>query len=149
MHRSTLLASGFALAVLASAPFAATQDHLAPVVRPAPAWMLDAIQVTDGNIQDLKLPWNRETFQFRIVLGDEIVTIELEANDVRSPGFKLLVQDATGIHQVPTPVSVTWRGRVLGHPEGAVGASIVNEVGRSTRVAMSVGCRTDRFASGW
>jgi hypothetical protein len=127
----TLLRCGLAtLAVLAAAPTAVVAQTTNP--RPAPQWLLNALDLNQGTIQDLQIPTERRTFQFRVELGGRLVTAELEPNDIRSPDFELLVDDGNSITKVPTPDSVTFIGRVLGLPESRVAGSVVEGRLRAT-----------------
>lgn len=114
-----------ALAVCAA--FAArSASAQAPTPRPAPQWLLNAYDVSDGTVQDLSIPTLRERFQFPVVLGDAAVTVELDPNDIRTLDFALFVDDGTQLTRMPTPAAITFIGKVLGHPHSTVAASIVD-----------------------
>jgi hypothetical protein len=91
---------------------------------PAPATVLNALSASGATVQDLNLPQTRQRFQLQIWLGDQPAILDLRPNDVRASDFRLLVADANGIQQVPTPPSVTWRGEVLGYPDSDVAAAL-------------------------
>ncbi len=59
-----------------------------------------------------------------LILGGDPCRIVLERHALRAEGFELRVADATGIHTVPTPEGVTYRGTVLEHPKSIVAATI-------------------------
>ncbi len=108
-----------ALTLVASPVFAQTPPQ-------APATVTNPLGVYTATAQDLAVPQTRTRFQIPIWLGKERVTLDLLPNDIRSSDFRLLVSDASGVHQVATPPSVTWRGEVLGRAGSAVAATITD-----------------------
>ena len=59
-------------------------------------------------------------------LGGRQVTLRLERSQLRAPGFRVLVQNAAGLGEVPAPEAATWRGTVDEIPGSIVGATIRN-----------------------
>lgn len=93
----------------------------------APRDVLDHFSMERGTVQSLVLPGERpSSFEVRVQLGGTPRVLALRSYDIRTPDFRLLVHDAHGIHQVPTPPSVTYRGEVRGVPESLASASLVD-----------------------
>jgi hypothetical protein len=130
MNQLLLRCGVAAFAALAAVPAAVVAQTTNP--RPAPQWLLNALDLNQGTIQDLQIPTERRTFQFQVELGGRLITAELEPNDIRSPGFELLVDDGNSITKLPTPASVTFVGRVLGVPASRVAGSVVEGRLRAT-----------------
>lgn len=120
----------FALGLALFAPAAAAQSFQqdkarAPLVRQTPPSLLQAFHIRAGRLQDLAVPGNLpEAFEVRADFAGEVRTLVLHAHDIRSPNFRLLVYDARGLHQRPTPPSITYRGHVKGAPASLVAASL-------------------------
>lgn len=94
----------------------------------APAELARALELRDAQVQDLALPMaSDQSFNVRVQLGEQARTLALDPHDIRSPDFKLLVDDGNGnLTRVPTPPSVTFRGRVVGEDESVVAASLID-----------------------
>lgn len=77
-------------------------------------------------LETLTVPGNtRQTMYVPVVLGGGVYTLELTPSSVRSPDFRLLVDDGSGnLVQTPAPVEQTYRGRVVEIPGSRVAASI-------------------------
>ncbi len=121
MRSPLLLATLLAFTV----PAVSVTGQSDPSPTPASPQLLAYYEVSAGTVQDLQVPLNRSNFSFQVWLGHQLVTIDMSPNDIRAPGFRLLVDDGQRIQQVATPASVTWRGRVQGHAESAVAGTIV------------------------
>lgn len=94
---------------------------------PAPAEVLSAFDVRVGTVQDLVLPFSAgQAFQVDVVIGGATRTLNLAPHDVRSPDYKLLVDDGTQIIEMPRSPSVTYQGTVAGFPQSVVAMSLVN-----------------------
>jgi hypothetical protein len=97
-----------------------------PLCRQAPPTLLAGFDVSAGTVQALHLaPGPTGAFVVPIRLGADVRTLCLSPHDVRAPGFRLLVQDAHGVHPEPTPPCVTYRGFLREEPGAAVVASII------------------------
>lgn len=112
------------LAVAAPANLATSQY---PTPLPAPPSLLARFDVNAGTVQMLQpvFAGNRE-IAVPIVIGGANVTMVLHQHEMRSATFQLLVQDALGIQQVPTPPCTTYRGTLLEEPTTEVAASIID-----------------------
>jgi hypothetical protein len=119
LRRGSLLA----LAGLALAPAALAQSTNP---RPAPQWLLNTLDLHQATVQDLQVPLERRTFRFQVELAGKLFAVELEPNDVRSPDFKLLVDDGLRIRELPTPASVTFVGHVVGQADSRAAATLVD-----------------------
>lgn len=98
-----------------------------PTPRQAPPTLLAQFDVNAGTVQVLQpIAGGNRDFAVPIVIGGAPVTMALQPYEMRTPNFQLLVQDATGIQQVPTPPCTTYRGTLLEEPTTEVAASIVN-----------------------
>ena len=83
--------------------------------------------VTEATIQSLWVPPTAGPGEFRlpVALDGREVVLALRPCELRAPGFRLLVDGPGGIRQLPTPPSVTWRGKAFGYPDSLVAVSIV------------------------
>jgi len=97
-----------------------------PTPRPAPPTLCAQFDVTAATVQHVAPMFAAN--------GDAAVEVEFAGTlyhlavqpvDVRAPDFKLLVRDANGLHQIPTPPSVTYQGVVLEDGAAWVAATIV------------------------
>jgi hypothetical protein len=121
--RPTFLKAAAAFALAA----AMLQGQVTPTPVQAPPEALAALRASTGTAQDLALPRSSTVpFEVRVHLAGAERTLSLAPHDVRSPDFQLLVHDATGVHPVPAPPSVTFRGGVSGMPDTEVAASLVD-----------------------
>ncbi len=122
-----LRAALLCLVAAASAASALAQATNGPTARPAPPTLCQAFDIDAGTVQALDLvtePSGRQTFSVR--LGNAVHEVELFPHDVRAPGFRLLVRDDSGLHQIPTPPSVTYRGQLANEPGSGVVATIID-----------------------
>lgn len=110
--------------VLASISDLAAQTG--PNPRPAPTWLTNAYDVSKGTIQDIGVPPTRRTFRFDVVLDGKPVTVELEPNDIRTTGFRLVVDDGVSQQVLPTPPSVTFTGSVPGNAQAVVSGAVID-----------------------
>ena len=121
VHSRLSVGSSAALAVSLIAGLATGQS------RPAPTDVLDAFSLRAGTVQELSLPLRGgEAFQVAVILAGEPRVLNLRPYDVRSADFELLVSDSEGLHRVPTPASVTYRGDAEGMPGSIVAASLID-----------------------
>lgn len=77
-------------------------------------------------LETLTVPGNtRQTMYIPVVLDGGVYTLELTPSTVRSPDFRVLVDDGSGgLIEAPAPVEQTYRGRVVEIPGSLVAASI-------------------------
>ncbi len=114
--------------LLVKAAFAATLISLSAAAQVSKA----------GVVERLRLPsTNPESFAVTVGLDGRPARLELTRYEIRSPGFRLLVQDATGLHPAKPAPCVTYRGSVAGLPGSSVAASLV--AGRLNAVIMLQG----------
>ncbi len=120
LSRSASLLVGIALAGSLAA-------QGSPVVIAAPPSLLDSLSLTEATVQDLTLPLaSHQAIQVRINLGGAERTLTVAPHDIRAPNFRLLVEDQVGIHEETPPPSTTFRGKVHGDPDSAVGVSLID-----------------------
>ena len=83
--------------------------------------------ITAFTTQELILPPTAgEPFRVAVALGGELVTLELSPHSVRSPNFRVVVQDDAGEHAlVDVPAPATYSGQILQNPQSVVAASLV------------------------
>jgi len=121
-HRSVLAALLFACLGGAHA-----LAQTAPPVRPAPPSLLGQFDVHAGTVQTLTvLPEQNGGYEIPVLLGATLRTMVVHAHDVRSPNFQLFERDNLGLHVLPTPESITYRGTLLEEPNARVALSIVD-----------------------
>ncbi len=129
------------LVAACSLVFAAFVSPQGPTSPPAaPAEVLAPLGLKSATMQDLALPMVLgPSFRVAVVLGGTPRVLQLVAHDVRSPNFKLMVDDGVSLRQVPTPPSVTYRGNVEGVPGSLASAALLNgqleamvDIGRET-----------------
>ena len=89
--------------------------------------MMDALAVGDFTVQELSMP-DRATgaFEVDVVLDGQPRKLVLHPHSVRAPGFKLVVQDADGYHDVEPAAPVTVRGRIQGIEGSVVAGALVD-----------------------
>jgi hypothetical protein len=115
------LAFASALALLAAAATAQT------TVTRAGADVLETFELTTATVQDLVLPPASLTeFEVQLVLNGTQHTLHLAPYSLRAPGFQLMVEDETGIHEIPAPPEVTFRGSVEGYGASVAAASLID-----------------------
>jgi hypothetical protein len=96
-----------------------------PRLLPAPPTLLQRFDVGAGSVQELFLQPANGGYTVEVWLGGAVRTLVLHPHDVRTPGFQLLVVDGQGIHQVPTPPSVTYQGNLADDPDSRLAATVV------------------------
>ena len=108
---------GIGLSVLTAA--ASAQDAVAPAIRTAPAILLEDAGLFDATIQTLEdLPQDPgPTFTFPLWVDGTTREVTAWPYSMRAPGYRLMVQDATGgyVEHPSTPVT-SYRGEVSGFP---------------------------------
>lgn len=110
---------------LLSAQVTPTPLPLTPVQLPPD--LCAALEVRAGTAQDLILPSALGSpFEVAVHLAGAACSLQLTPNDVRTPDFALYMDDATGLHRLPTPPSVTYQGTVSGLDGGDVAASLID-----------------------
>lgn len=123
--QSSLRSLSVALGVIASFAPAALAQH--PTPRPAPPALLAQFDANVGTVQLLTpLAGANGDYAVPIMLGGLPRTMALQPYEMRSPTFRLIVEDATGRHQVPTPPCTTYRGFLLEDPQTEIAASIID-----------------------
>lgn len=96
-----------------------------PRVYPAPPSLLQQFDVTAGTVQELNLPnVAQQGFVIDVSFAGVVRQLRLDPVDVRAPGFRLLVADQNGMHEVPAPPSVTFRGGLVDDPDTDAAASV-------------------------
>jgi len=128
MRTHPFRASAIALATLAAAIFTSAPAAQTPSpVRQAPPSLLAKFDIHTGTVQSLNVvPDTSGNYQFPVVIAGQVRTISLQPYELRTPGFQLLVEDATGVHVAPTPACVTFRGILLEEPTTQVVATVEN-----------------------
>ena len=122
MHHFTAIG----LSMLAAATAAPCQAEFQGPL-PAPPVVLSALNATAATMQDLTLPAGLPSnLQVRVQLAGRAVTLQLTPFNVRSPNFKLLVDDGIQLREIPAPPSTTYRGTVVGEPGSIVTAALLN-----------------------
>lgn len=93
--------------------------------------------LSSHRLEMLSVPGNtRQTMYVPIVIDDGLYTLELHPTSVRSPNFKIMVDDGFGrVVEAPQPPLTTYRGRVVEIPGSVVAASI--EESMTARVLFS------------
>lgn len=122
-------ASGLVLASVTTALLSlpATAQTPAPTVRQAPPTLLAKFDVNRGTVQTITaLPDSSGAYLLPVTINGQTRTMALLPHDIRGPNFKLMVEDATGLHQVPTPECVTFRGSVVEDQTIKVAASVID-----------------------
>ncbi len=94
---------------------------------PAPDYMLDQLELTEGNLQKLVLPVDGiDGFEVEVKLGENRERISLRRHDMRAAGYKLLISDENGIREAEPGIVSTYRGRVVGDEGSVVAATLRN-----------------------
>jgi hypothetical protein len=131
--RTAFFSRSLACLLLAAAPFAALAQNPAategvppPRLLPAPPTLLQQFDVGAGTVQELFLQQTSGGYAVELWVGGAIRTLVMQPHDVRAPGFQLMVVDAQGMHQVPTPPSVTYRGGLADLADSRAAATIVD-----------------------
>ena len=123
-HNGAFSALLLATSLIAAGPIAQGPQG---TVRPAPPTLLAQFDVTAGTVQVLDVTANTlGNFLIPVKLGGDQRTMALHPYEMRAPGFRLLVEDAFGIHQIPTPACVTYRGALVEEPSTKVVATVEN-----------------------
>lgn len=120
--------------VVAAFPFLATVAHaqIPEPVYQAPRAINDLFGVESAAAQELLLPPGRpDEFTLRVQFGGALRTMQLRPYEMRSPGFRLLVDDGVEIRQVETTPPSTYRGELVGERGSMVAASYVDGVLRA------------------
>ncbi len=121
------LASRLASVLMAACllPSTSLRAQIAPAPLPLPGDLCAALSLREGTAQDFALPAAPGTpFQVAVYLDGAVRTLHLVPHDVRADDFVLYQHDATGLHRLPTPASVTYQGTVTGG--GDVAASLID-----------------------
>lgn len=83
--------------------------------------------ITRGTVQSIDaVPGLNGGYMLPVYVNGQKVTMALIPHDLRAANFKLMVEDATGLHQVPTPPCVTYRGQLLEDQAIKVAATVVH-----------------------
>ncbi len=122
---SAFVLASLAAALLTVAPAAQTPQPSG--VRQAPPSLLSQFDIHAGTVQILNIAPNANgDYIIPIQVGGQQRTISAQPYDLRGAGYQLLLQDATGVHVMPTPACVTFRGILLEEPTTTVVATIEN-----------------------
>ncbi|MFT6078790.1 MAG: hypothetical protein ACJA0V_000380 [Planctomycetota bacterium] len=123
-------ASGLVLASIATALLslsAAAQVQAPATTRQAPPGLLSKFDITRGTLQSMQVIQQiTGGFVLPVDVNGQTYTMSLLPHDLRGPNFKLMLEDATGMHQLPTPPCVTYRGSVLEDQTIKVAATVVD-----------------------
>lgn len=87
---------------------------------------LTALGVADAEFQVLEVPTTVTAVDVPILLDDAQRVLRLWPHDVRADDFRLIAAEGHVETLLPSPPSVTLRGKVLGEPASAVAGSIVD-----------------------
>ncbi|MEM7204423.1 MAG: M12 family metallo-peptidase [Planctomycetota bacterium] len=112
------------LAVLATATLAPAQSPLAPVA--APAEVCRALDVTAASMQALDVRRSEVGIDLQVALDGTLVSARLRRHEMRTPGFRLLVDDGTALREATPAPCTTYRGELPGGM-GRVAASLVGD----------------------
>ncbi len=110
---SIALAAGALLALAAPAALARTVEMAAVQQR---------LGVTRMSVQSLRFETQAPTLTIEV--NGQRLTLELERSNLRAPGFRVLVETADGVREVPAPEPTTYRGTVPEIPGSVVGGTI-------------------------
>jgi len=93
--------------------------------------------VADFTLSSVASPEDRPpAFQAEFDFKGERYTVALDRHSVRAPGYKVLIDDGTGVlREVPAPPVSTYRGEVLELPGSTVTATL-NGVGLDAQIAL-------------
>jgi hypothetical protein len=95
--------------------------------------VLRAFALRAGTVQNLLLPTAaRVPLQTQVVFDGVERTLFLTPNDPRAADFQFLLEDAHGIHRLPTPAAVTFGGTLSGLAGAEVAATLVDGQLRAT-----------------
>lgn len=121
-------ASGLVLASIATALLSISAAAQTPTpVRQAPPGLLSKFDITRGTLQSINvIPQINGAFLLPVAVNGQTYTMSLLPHDLRGPNFKLMLEDATGLQQLPTPPCVTYRGSVLEDQSIKIAATVVD-----------------------
>ncbi len=119
----SLLLLAFLGASLPTAPLAA---QVTPTPLPLPPDLCVRLGIRAGEAQDLLVPATAARCRIDVLLDGVPHTLALEPYDVRGADFALYLHDASGLHRLPTPPSVTLRGVIEGPGGGEVAAAVID-----------------------
>ncbi len=77
-------------------------------------------------IDNLPETWGGEFF-VPVQVGGAEYTLMLSPHSLRSPDFRVIVQDDAGYREIEAPAPTTYRGTVLEVPGSRVSASVIND----------------------
>ena len=111
----------------------ATSQSPQPTVRQAPPALLSKFDINRGTVQVIDvIPDESGIYMLPISIGGQSRTMVLTQHEMRAPGFKLMMEDAQGLQQVPTPACVTYRGSLVEDPSIRIAATIVDDTVTAT-----------------
>ena len=94
---------------------------------PAPRTVLDAFSLRAGTVETLTVPMDgARAVRLSVSLGGKAHVLDLRPHDVRAADFVVLVDDGKTLTPLPRAANTTLQGTVVGHPDSAVAAQIVN-----------------------
>src|SRR5262245_42165183 len=115
-----------ALSLLVATAFACPSVAQVPTPHPAPPGLCAQFDVTAATVQYVAPVFAANgDAAIEVEFGGTQYHLAVQPVAIRAPDFKLMVRDATGLHQIPTPPSVTYQGFVLEDGAATVAATIV------------------------
>jgi hypothetical protein len=136
---SRLALASSAIALLSISATAQTQAPQA-IVRQAPPGLLSKFDITRGTVQTIQvIPDVTGGFILPVQVNGQTRTMSLMPHDLRGPNFKLMVEDATGLQQLPTPPCVTYRGSVIEDQSIKIAATVVDGTVTATMYELGAG----------
>ncbi|MFT4512964.1 MAG: hypothetical protein ACI91B_001665 [Planctomycetota bacterium] len=136
---SGLVLASVATALLSISATAQTQTPQ-PTVRQAPPGLLSKFDITRGTVQTIQVLEDATGgFMLPVQVNGQMRTMALMPHDLRGPNFKLMVEDANGLQQLPTPPCVTYRGSVLEDQSIKIAATVVDGTVTATMYELGAG----------
>ncbi len=94
------------------------------------------LDVSAWTLQDLVIPGAPgAAFSVAVRLGNEVREVTFEPHSIRAPNFRVVVQDDTGLREIPSPAETTYRGTIAG-VEGAVISGSLTEGGLTAMIRL-------------
>ncbi|MFM9996425.1 MAG: M12 family metallo-peptidase [Phycisphaerales bacterium] len=137
LSRAVVVAALFTALAFAVGSTTAAANGSAPDVDPV---IRERMSLSTFVVQSLPIPAAAgAAFGVPVRLGDADVHVAFEPHSVRAPGFKVVVQDATGaLNEIAAPAETTYRGSVVGL-DGAIVAGNLTPAGLSAFIRMPDG----------
>ncbi|HYD00037.1 MAG TPA: zinc-dependent metalloprotease family protein, partial [Phycisphaerales bacterium] len=93
---------------------------------PAVAGVPALFSVTEATVQSLATPAQSGPFAVQVFAGGAVVDVLLQPVSVRSPTFKVFVDDGSGLHETPAAPEMNFTGSAVGRPGSLARLSVVN-----------------------